>query len=169
MEEHNSTHSHPSVNATTGLKDVSLSLEHLHGLVMGEVFQYLAGALHGGEMTFSQLNTLYRLYRNGPQTVAAVAGGADLSPTAASRMVERLVQAGLVERRENKTDRRQKHIEVTADGIERLKDMQATTMAVYSSLLAKAPGETLGKLATALAGLAPYLPSHPLLLDAEQG
>lgn len=163
----NNTYTDPAVNATTGLRHASRSLEHLHGLVMGEVFHYLAGALHGGEMTFSQLNALYRLYRNGPQTIAAVARGADLSPTAASRMVERLVQAGLVERRENQTDRRQKHIEVTAAGIERLKDMQATTMAAYTALLAKAPGETLGQLATALAGLRPHLPSHPLLLDAE--
>ena len=57
-------------------------------------------------------------------------------------MVERLVQGGLVERRENERDRRQKHIEVTAQGIERLKDMQATTMATYTAILFRAPGES---------------------------
>jgi DNA-binding MarR family transcriptional regulator len=165
---HNSTDTDPPVNATTGLKDAGRSLEHLHGLVMGEVFQYLAGALHGGEMTFSQLNALYRLYRNGPQTIAAVAKGADLSPTAASRMVERLVQAGLVERREDQADRRQKRIEVTAQGVVRLRDMQATTLAAYDAILAPAPGPVLARLAGALAAFRPYLPSHPLLLDAEQ-
>jgi DNA-binding MarR family transcriptional regulator len=134
---------------------------------MAEVFQYLAGALHGGEMTFSQLNALFRLYSNGPQTVAAVAKGADLSPTAASRMIERLVRAGLVERRESLSDRRQKHIEVTAQGIDRLRELQARTMGAYGAILAKAPDAVLAQLEAALRSLAPSLPSHPLLLDPE--
>lgn len=155
------------VNTLPELRQSVWSLEHLHGLVMAEVFQHLAGALHGGEMTFSQLNALFRLYNTGPQTVAAVAKGADLSPAAASRMVERLVQAGLVERREDTVDRRQKRIEVTAEGIARLRTLQRVTADTYRSLLSEAPEEKLKDLATALAAMRPLLPSHPLPLDNE--
>lgn len=99
--------------------------------------------------------------------MAAVAKGADLSPAAASRMIERLVQAGLVERRESLSDRRQKHIEVTAQGIYRLRELQARTLASYSTILAKAPDAVLAQLDAALGNLAPSLPSHPLPLDPE--
>ena len=138
----------------------------LHGLVDSHVFQRLAQALQGGEFTFSQLNALYRLYRFGPQSIAELAQGTGLSQTAASRMVERLVQQSLVDRREVPTDRRQKRVELTEAGIERLQDLQAFTVQTYTSLLEGVPRPALRQLAAALAEVRPHLPAHPLLEGA---
>jgi DNA-binding MarR family transcriptional regulator len=136
-----------------------------HGLVSREVLQYMACTLHGAEMSFSQLNTIFRLNRSGPQTIAQIAEGADLTHNAASRMVERLTQSGLVERREDATDRRQKQVEITKKGIKRLKDLQTVTAKAYASLFVNVPAPLLERLVAALVELRPFLPVHPLARD----
>lgn len=148
-------------NALLGL---GWSLDLLHGLAEAQVFQHLAGRLHGGDISFSQLNALYRLYRDGPQTIAEVAKSADLSPTAASRMVERLVQAGLVTRREGLSDRRQKRVELTSSGRDWLMSMQRFTAETYAGLLAKVPAQIRDRLAEVLIEMRPFLPQHPFEL-----
>jgi len=141
------------------------SFDLLHGLVDHYVFQHMASALRGGEFSFNQLNAVYRLYRFGPQTIAELARGAVLSQTAASRMVERLVQNGLVERKEVATDRRQKRVELTEAGIERLQDLQSFTVRTYADLLKHLPNDVLHRLAAVLTEMGPRLPTHPLQQD----
>ena len=143
------------------------SFDLLHGLVDHYVFQHMASALRGGEFSFNQLNALYRLYRFGPQTIAELARGVILTQTAASRMVERLVQNGLVERNEVPTDRRSKLVELTEAGRERLQDLQVFTVQMYAALLAPLPPELRSRLAEVLADMRPYLPTHPLQQDPE--
>jgi DNA-binding MarR family transcriptional regulator len=142
---------------------VGWMLDHLHGLVDADVFQHMATALHGGEMSFSQLNAIYRLYRNGPQTIAEIAQGADISHNAASRMVERLVQGGLVERHEVQSDRRQKRVELTGAGVERLRDLQAFTAKTYTRVLSDVPEAVLSRFAEVLEDVRSHLPVHPML------
>lgn len=144
---------------------IGWAFDHLHGLVEAHVFQRMADTLHGGDMSFSQLNAIYRLYRYGPQTIAEIANGADLSHNAASRMVERLVQSGLVERREVATDRRQKRVTLTPTGVEQLRDMQRFTAETYAALLSPVPTQSLRRLAAALEEVRCYLPVHPMSLE----
>jgi DNA-binding MarR family transcriptional regulator len=142
--------------------ELGTRLDHLHGLVASEVLQHMACALHGAEMSFSQLNTIIRLQSNGAQTIAQLADGADLTHNAASRMVERLTQSGLVERREDAADRRQKQVEITKKGIKRLQDLQAATVSAYADLFVGVPSPVVERLAAALAEARAYLPAHPL-------
>lgn len=142
---------------------ISWMLEYLHSIASAPMFQHMAHALRGGEMSFSQLNAIYLLYRDGPQTIADLAKGVGLSHNAASRMVERLVQGGLVLRNEVASDRRQKRVELTAAGIERLRDLQTTTAAAYAALLAGLPEPLLRRFGETLDELGPHLPVHPLL------
>lgn len=137
-------------------------LDHLHGLAAAPVFQRMATTLRDGDMSFSQLNTLYRLYRNGPQTIAEIAKGAAISQNAASRMVEGLVQGGLVERHEVQSDRRQKRVELTLAGVERLQDLQIFTVNTYAELLAQVPASALRHLIEALEEVGEYLPINPI-------
>ncbi|MCL2895045.1 MarR family winged helix-turn-helix transcriptional regulator [Brenneria tiliae] len=137
-------------------------LDHLHGLAAAPVFQRMATTLRDGEMSFSQLNALYRLYRNGPQTIADMARGAAISHNAASRMVEGLVQGGLVERHESQSDRRQKRVELTAAGAERLRDLQIFTVDTYAQLLTPVPACVLRRLFEALEEVSAYLPVNPM-------
>lgn len=145
------------------LTQLGRAFDLIHGLVDFHVLQRMAYALQGGEFTFSQLHALHRIYRNGPQTIAELAKGLALSQTAGSRMVERLVRVGLVERTELPTDRRSKVVELTEAGVERLRDLQEFTVKTYVDLLERVPPETLGRLAAVLAEVRPHLPTHPLL------
>ena len=144
------------------LAGLAVAFDHLHGLVDSAVFTRMADALQGGEFSFSQLNALYQLYHSGPQTIADLAKAASLSQTASSRMVERLVQNGLVERREVPEDRRQKRVELTEAGMARLRDLQAFTVKTYAGLLAQVPQDARDRLKAILTEIRPHLPTHPL-------
>jgi DNA-binding MarR family transcriptional regulator len=152
-------------SAQDELSQLGSAFDLLHGLADAQVFQRMGCTLQGGEFSFSQLNALYRLFRFGPHTIAELAKGGALSQTAASRMVERLVQTGLVERNEVATDRRQKRVELTAAGIGRLQDLQVFTVRTYADLLRRVPKDTLERLAGILDEIRPYLPIHPPMPD----
>jgi DNA-binding MarR family transcriptional regulator len=149
-----------AASGTSG--ELGALFELSHGLVSREVLQYMACTMHGEEMSFSQLNTIFRLNRSGPQTIAQIAEGADLTHNAASRMVERLTQSGLVERREDSTDRRQKQVEITKKGIKRLKDLQAVTVKAYAALFVNVPAPLRDRLAGILLEVRAFLPMHPM-------
>ena len=140
------------------LEKLGYALEMIHGLAGAQVLEHIAGTLHGGEMSFSQLNALFRLRWHGPQTIAELAHGADLSHTAASRMVERLVQTGLAVRREGLHDRRQKQVELTPMGADKLERLRQLTAESYISLLAPVPEAITGRLQDVLEEIEPFLP-----------
>jgi DNA-binding MarR family transcriptional regulator len=64
----------------------------------------------------SQAGTLMRLHHCGADGVSDIGEHLGISAPAASQMVERLVQGGLLERREDPQDRRYKHIALTLHG-----------------------------------------------------
>jgi DNA-binding MarR family transcriptional regulator len=76
------------------------------------------------DLTLAELVVLRQMQR-GSLTVAAAADCLHLSPSAASRAVDRLVRDGLIRREENPDDRRQKLITMTPAGRELLGDMDA--------------------------------------------
>ncbi len=148
--------------STADLISLGRGLDLMHGLAMHRVFPYLAGRLHGGDLSFSQFNALYQLFHGGPQTIAGLANATHLSHNAASRMVDGLVVAGFAERHEDPSDRRQKKVELTLAGRQRLGEMQDFTIKTYADLLSAVPAEVLDQLAVALNALKPHLPNHPI-------
>ncbi|MES2945577.1 MAG: MarR family transcriptional regulator [Pseudomonadota bacterium] len=144
--------------APTQIDSLGEALENLFGLVAWQVFRHASTMLEG-EVTFARLMTLFFLYRCGPQTIAAVAESAGLSHAAASRMVDGLYKAGVVDRRESAEDRRQKQIAITPAGIERIEALQSVTAKAYSGLLADVPAAQLEGLALALTSIETYLAS----------
>jgi DNA-binding MarR family transcriptional regulator len=72
-------------------------------------------------------------------------------------MVERLVQGGLAERREVAGDRRQRRVDLTDAGRERLRFIVDSTASGYVELLSPAPPETLHRLAAVLDELRPFI------------
>jgi DNA-binding MarR family transcriptional regulator len=64
----------------------------------------------------SQAHALFRLYYGGTCGVSQAAAHLGITDAAASQMVERLVQRGLMERTEHPDDRRVKHLALTAAG-----------------------------------------------------
>ncbi len=67
-------------------------------------------------LSFSQVNTLMRLHFSGEADVSHIAGQLGVSNAAASQLVDRLVQTGLIARREDPLDRRIKRLELTPAG-----------------------------------------------------
>jgi DNA-binding MarR family transcriptional regulator len=67
-------------------------------------------------LSMPQLSTLMRLYYRRAGAVSDIAVALGVTNAAASQMVDRLVQLGLIDRLEDKLDRRVKHVELTQKG-----------------------------------------------------
>jgi DNA-binding MarR family transcriptional regulator len=67
-------------------------------------------------LSISQANALMRLYHSGACGVSDIGDHVGISNAAASQMIDRLVQMGLVERKENLGDRRVRHLSLTEKG-----------------------------------------------------
>src|SRR5215831_2155800 len=68
------------------------------------------------ELTVAQLKALFALVDGGPMPIGGVAARLSIGLPAASSLVDRLVDHGLVERREDRHDRRRTLAEPTAAG-----------------------------------------------------
>ena len=67
-------------------------------------------------ISMSQMNTLFHLYHKGDHAVSEVGEHMGITSAAASQILERMVQQGLVERTEDPSDRRVKRIAITEKG-----------------------------------------------------
>lgn len=67
-------------------------------------------------VTVPQLRVMMMLATRGPMNLAAVAAGLDVSPSNASRICDRLLGIGMVDRREDAADRRNIVLTLTPDG-----------------------------------------------------
>lgn len=75
---------------------------------------------HGLSMT--QINTLVHLRHKGPSGVSDIGDELGVTSAAASQMLDRLVQQGLILRSEDQRDRRLKQIVLTSKGEEFLRE-----------------------------------------------
>lgn len=69
-----------------------------------------------GDVTCSQLAALRYLSRHSPNFVGHLSSGLSISYPAATKAVDRLVAKNLVDRREDRDDRRKESLTVTAEG-----------------------------------------------------
>lgn len=101
----------------------------LHGL-MGVINQRTTGEtlelMHDHQLTLPMMVALYQLWHGGPTTLSTLGACLRLSSSATSSMVDRLVERGLVSRREDPEDRRQKVIGVTTAGTALVSRLAAT-------------------------------------------
>jgi len=67
-------------------------------------------------LSSTQVNTLMRLYHRGPSGVSDIGEFSGVTNPAASQMIDRLVQMGLIQRGESPSDRRFKQITLTEKG-----------------------------------------------------
>jgi len=121
-------------------------LSALIGELMSQVHRRSAGdtltILSESGLTMAQLVTLHFLEQTGARSVSAIAGTLRLSPAATSHLVDRLVQAKLVERREDPEDRRAKRVAITPAGTTLTARVQAERTREFA--------EVLGRLSPAL-------------------
>lgn len=108
-----------------------------------------------------QIGVLFQLRSRGTQNVSALARSVNLTLSATSHLLERLVRHGLIVRREDPDNRRQKQIALTEQGQGLLNRLDGDAVQAYTLLLLNAPAEVLHDLQGCLHRLDPYLPATP--------
>jgi DNA-binding MarR family transcriptional regulator len=102
------------------------------------------------EVTMTQYRTLVVLASRGPQSLAALAEAADVTPPAATRMCDRLVRKGLVVRRHDRGDRRLIRLTLAQKGHDLVAAVTERRRTEIARLLQAIPAEQQGALVDAL-------------------
>ncbi|MCE5314309.1 MAG: MarR family transcriptional regulator [Armatimonadota bacterium] len=118
--------------------------------ILAEVFvetvqRYTADAMHcdycGEEITRSLMECLQYVYLHGASPVREIACGLQVSVSAGSQLVDRLVKKGLVTRSENQADRRLTHVELTDSGRQIVEKMRESRSKWFESIMKNMPEE----------------------------
>jgi DNA-binding MarR family transcriptional regulator len=116
-------------------------LSALIGELMSQVHRRSAGdtltILTESGLTMAQLVSLHFLQQTGARSVSAIAATLRLSPAATSHLVDRLVQARLVERKEDPDDRRAKRVGITPAGTALAARVQAERTREFADVLGR--------------------------------
>ncbi|WP_437325590.1 MarR family winged helix-turn-helix transcriptional regulator [Sorangium sp. So ce381] len=91
-------------------------LERFTRMMFSRIIAGLARALHEEDFSVAQVAALHLVDQEGPVRVTALATSLGLSASAGSRLVDGLVQRGLLARQEDPEDRRAKTLELTPLG-----------------------------------------------------
>jgi len=105
-------------------------------------------------ITMPQLRVLVLAATSGPLNSATVASSLRVHPSNASRVSERLVQAGLLDRRDSAADRRQVELTLTRAGDRLVSSMFAHRRAAFSDILRRMPASERAALAIGLESFA---------------
>ena len=106
------------------------------------------------QVTLPQLRVLVMIASRGPQNLASVAQALGVHPSNATRRCDKLVDAGLVHRSEDPTDRRNLVLQLTPSGRHIVQQMTEHRRAAIEGVLAKMPAELRGDLVPALLAFA---------------
>lgn len=114
---------------------------------MGRSMRDFRTFMRNSGLSMPQASALYRLYYQGSCGVTDIAGHLDVSSAAASQMIERLVQQGLLERGEDPNDRRAKQIALSPAGralMEESIEARVRWMAELTTVLSPEEQSTIG-------------------------
>jgi DNA-binding MarR family transcriptional regulator len=96
-----------------------------------------------GGLSLTQLRALAAAEQEGSCTLGTLADALMISTSSASRLVDRLVAAGVLDRRTSETNRREITLEVTAAGRRLLRRHENARRAVFADMLRElTPAET---------------------------
>ncbi len=134
---------------------------------MGRSMRDFGAFMRANGLTMPQVLLLFRLYYQGQRGVSDIADHLAVSTAAASQMVERLVQQGLLERNEDPNDRRAKQIGLSPAGRQLIHDgieARAHWMTELTNVLSPEQQTTivaaLDALTSAVIQLDPYSQAH---------
>jgi len=108
-------------------------------------------ALVDDTITIPQFRTLVILSNEGPVNLATLASLLDVQPSTIGRMVDRLVTAGLIDRRAHPTSRRELVAELTARGRRVVQKVTANRRNELARVVEKMPARERRGLVRALA------------------
>ena len=105
-------------------------------------------------VTVPQFRVLVMLYTRGPLNLAAVASALDVNPSNASRTCDRLMKAGLLDRRESADDRRNVTLTVTEEGRRLVDSVTRHRRVAIERVLRKMPAPERERLVKVLSAFA---------------
>jgi DNA-binding MarR family transcriptional regulator len=105
-------------------------------------------------VTLPQLRVLVMIASRGPQNLASVAAGLGVHASNGTRMCDKLVNAGLLDRSDDPTDRRNLVLQLTPSGQELVQNMAEHRRTTIANILAKMPAELRNDLVPALLAFA---------------
>ena len=141
------------------LAQLAASFLRVHLLAMERVFPAQSALMEGNDLSFSQFAAVIHIYTHGPMRIADIAEAARITDNAASRLVDRLVQAGYVSRVEDPQDRRQKRVELTPAGQALPDSLTKVAADAYRGVLTTLPTEVRERLAQTMAEVEAHLPA----------
>jgi DNA-binding MarR family transcriptional regulator len=126
-----------------------------------DLYRDMARALHEGagpvwqrvELSIAQLRALFTLADNGPMPIGGVASGLGIGLPAASSLVDRLVEQGLVLRREDRLDRRRTLAQTTESGAAMVQRLRQGSREALESWMGRMAPEDLEALVQGLEAL----------------
>lgn len=124
-------------------------LEYLMAHIIQDFMQFM----HQTGLSRPQIHALLHIYHAGECQISEIGGLSDSSPAAASQLVERLVQQGLVQRTEDPLNRRIKKTRLTDKGL-RLINQGVTSNRFLVDLMAALTAEQREVVHTAFGYLA---------------
>ena len=127
------------------------------GRVVRQLTRISGGPGDGPAMTATQRLALFELVESGPLRLNDLAALMGTSAPTASRAVDALAEAGLVERSPHPSDRRALWIELTADGRELVEQRKAQVAEAFRPAAAAMPDRDRERLAALLDRLADEL------------
>lgn len=121
----------------------------------------MTAALKEHELSMPQLATLQFLHAEGARSVSAIADHLNLSRTATSHLVERLVRKALVRREEDQRDRRHKSVTLGEDGRDLIAELHRRSADSLAALLRRVPEGKRDALELAMRDVASELENAP--------
>jgi MarR family transcriptional regulator for hemolysin len=116
-----------------------------------KIIRSLARTLHGEDLSVVQLAALHLVDAAGDVKQAQLAEDLLMTPSSASRMIDALVERGLIERRESPEDRRARTLHLTARGIELLDEIGAARVELFEKITRRVPRTVIDVLLVNLA------------------
>jgi DNA-binding MarR family transcriptional regulator len=120
-------------------------------------------------ITIPQYRTLVILSNHGPMNLATLAGRLGVQPSAAGRMVDRLVGVGLIDRHTNPTSRRELMAALTKRGREVVRQVTANRRDEIACIVGSMPAQERRGLVRALAAFTAAGGEPPADLDDVEG
>jgi DNA-binding MarR family transcriptional regulator len=117
---------------------------------MSQSMRGFACYARGQNLSMSQISALFQLNHRGGLAVSQLSEGLGVSQAAASQLLDRLVQQGLVTRQENPKDRREKLLVLTEKGQETVLGAIRTRESWLQRMEARMTPEELEKVSEAL-------------------
>ena len=123
--------------------------------------QQISGTMSEVDLTLTQLGTLILLQQRGAMTVSTIAVSRDLSLSATSHMLNRLVERDMIVRDENPEDRRERRISLGAAGAALLARFDAARERALARLLYAVPSTVQHELEETLGRVMAYMDGSP--------